>query len=82
MTDSDSKWKARVERERLSRKAAESLLEEKSLELYHINQKLSSFNENLEKRIVERTKELEVALKKAEEAGKAKTNFLPRSKPS
>ena len=48
----------RFQRERQARKAAEKLLEEKSLELYTVNKKLAESAQELEKRIVERTKQL------------------------
>ena len=40
MTDIEVKWKARLQRERLARKEAEKLLEEKSIELYNLNNSL------------------------------------------
>lgn len=64
-----SQWKKRFERERAARKSAEKLLEDKSLEIWTINQ-------NLEKKIVERTVELQEALVAAETANKAKDTFL------
>ncbi|WP_421919802.1 ATP-binding protein [Marinifilum sp.] len=48
----------KIERERLARKEAEKLLEEKSLELYESNQKLKSLNNNLENLVKERTQKL------------------------
>lgn len=50
--------KKALERERLARKAAEKILEEKSLELYEKNQELSSINQNLSSVIKEKTSEL------------------------
>jgi len=58
-----------INRERKARKEAERLLEEKSTELYHINQ-------NLEETILERTKSLSTALKEAKSAVKSKDEFL------
>jgi len=45
----------RLERERQSRKQAESLLEQKALELYEANDKLRALNESLEQKVEERT---------------------------
>lgn len=53
----------RIERERAARKAAEAILEKKSRELYYANEKLAGVNQELEERIVERTKELEEKVK-------------------
>jgi len=64
-----SPWQKRFERERSSRKNAEKLLEDKSLEIWEINQ-------NLEKTIALRTKELESALAEVKNASKAKDAFL------
>jgi len=43
------RWQKRLERERIARKAAESLLEEKSLELYKSNQILQDLATQLKK---------------------------------
>jgi len=51
----------RAERERLARKQAEALLEEKSLELYRSNLELQNARNELELRVDQRTKELESA---------------------
>ena len=67
--EQDNPWKIRFERERKARKASEALLEEKSHELWEINQ-------NLEKEVLSRTKSLNEALLKAENANKAKSIFL------
>ncbi|PWJ42555.1 response regulator [Sediminitomix flava] len=90
-------WKAKYEslqntlkRERLARKKAEQIIEMKSLELYELNQELVEANTNLEKKVRERTNELESTLGKmrilnqqlmtakdnAEKAMRAKTDFL------
>jgi len=69
MSKENNPWIKRFERERAAKKAAEKLLEEKSLELYNVNQ-------SLEKRVGERTLELEKALKNAQVAQKTKDNFL------
>ncbi|MBX9862041.1 MAG: bifunctional diguanylate cyclase/phosphodiesterase [Hyphomicrobium sp.] len=55
----------RVERERAARHEAEKLLEQKSTELYHANQKLIALAEGLEQRVVERTQELVTARENA-----------------
>jgi signal transduction histidine kinase len=65
----ESPWQKRFERERASRKESEMLLERKSLELYEANL-------SLEKKVQERTLELEEALKEAHLAQKAKDSFL------
>lgn len=51
-------YKNRYEREKVARKEAEKLLEEKSLELYKANQELSILNESLEKIVRKRTQQL------------------------
>ena len=58
-----------LKREKARRKEAERLLEEKSRELYQLNQEL-------EKRVEKRTADLEVARDDALEASKAKSQFL------
>jgi len=45
----------KIERERQSRKQAESLLEQKALELYEVNHQLRTLNESLEQKVEERT---------------------------
>lgn len=62
-------WQKRFERERIARKSAEKLLEEKSLEIWTINQ-------DLEKKVISRTAQLQEALIQAEGANKAKDAFL------
>jgi len=69
MSEENNPWKIRFERERKARKESENLLEEKSLELWKINQKLES-------QIEERTKDLNNALQEAEKANRAKSDFL------
>jgi signal transduction histidine kinase/CheY-like chemotaxis protein len=66
----------RVERERRARKEAERLLEEKSLELYEANQALQCQAADLEGQVSARTAELNAALERAEEAARAKSDFL------
>lgn len=72
----EQRWQRRLERERAARKQAESLLEEKSLELYSANQALQKFAQTLEQQVQVRTQELEAALKKAEAATRARSEFL------
>lgn len=62
-------WIKRFERERASRKEAEKLLEDKSLELYEANF-------SLEQKVKERTFALQQALDEAKVAQKAKDAFL------
>jgi len=62
-------WIQRFERERASRKEAEKLLEDKSLELYEANL-------SLEHKVKERTLALQEALNEAQIAQKAKDAFL------
>ena len=69
MAEEINPWKARFERERKAKKASEELLEQKSYELWEINQ-------NLEKEVKKRTDSLNDALIKAKNADNAKTTFL------
>ncbi|MCB1659081.1 MAG: response regulator [Pseudomonadales bacterium] len=75
MTD-ELRWQKRLVRERAARKAAEQLLEQKSLELYKSNQVLQDLAAQLEQKVSQRTHELQIALSKAEAATKAKSEFL------
>lgn len=82
----DSKYNAvlnALQRERLARKSAEKIIEEKSSEIYRVNQELKELNRNLEDRIIDRTKAikesnrlLEIAKKVAEDATSSKSSFL------
>ncbi len=65
----DEVWEKRLLRERSARKAAEKLLEEKSIEIWEINKRL-------EETIEKRTLELKEALDKANNANKVKDIFL------
>jgi signal transduction histidine kinase/ActR/RegA family two-component response regulator len=76
MEDASALWIRRFERERLSRKEAERLLEEKSLALYNANLSLQSFAQNLENEVVARTAQLQEALSQANAATQAKSDFL------
>lgn len=72
----EQRWQKRLDRERTARKEAERLLEEKSLALYERNVELRELASNLEKLVDQRTNELAVALKKAQAATLAKSEFL------
>lgn len=69
-------FKKRYQRERQARRSAEVILEQKSLELFQRNQELEDFKENLEKQIIERTREAEKAKTEARAANQAKSEFL------
>jgi len=66
----------RLERERLARKQAERLLEEKSLELYEANRELRKLADSLEHLVETRTTELQQARDAALNANRAKSAFL------
>ncbi len=73
----------RLEREKNSRQQAELLLEKKSRELYQAYKALSAAHSDLEKRVIERTQELqkanealEIARDKALEISRLKSEFL------
>lgn len=70
-------------RERTARKDAESIIEQKSLEIYNTNKELKELNNSLEKIIEERTREIEEsrqqlikAKEQAEKSTEAKSLFL------
>lgn len=65
-----------LERQKKRSARAEFLLEEKSRELYEVNQNLENSNNELEDKVNKRTIELKDALTKSEEATKAKSEFL------
>ncbi|MEM7536531.1 MAG: ATP-binding protein [Chloroflexota bacterium] len=72
----EARYKRRLERERLARKEAERLAEEKTRELFYANQELQTLTESLEEVVEERTAELAQAKEAAEAANKAKSSFL------
>lgn len=74
--ENDSVSRIRYTREQNARAEAERLLEEKSRMLYLANQELSAHSAGLEAAVIERTKELEEALRQAEAAGKARSRFV------
>ena len=76
MTDDSERWRLRLERERLARKEAERLLEEKSLALYKATRDLQSLAADLEHQVASRTAELKAALEQANSATRAKSEFL------
>ena len=72
-----------LERERKARKMAERIIEQRSLELYLKNKELNELNALLEHKVRDRTAalskqqdELKLALLKAEQAKKEKSDFL------
>ncbi|MEM9932209.1 MAG: ATP-binding protein [Bacteroidota bacterium] len=80
---SEEALKRIIKRERQARKSAESVIEQKSLELYNLNQNLLNLNGSLEEKIKERTREIEESKQElidardaAESATKAKSEFL------
>ena len=76
LSDSIRRLTGRLERERAARKEAERLLEEKSLELYRANLELRQLADSLEGEVAARTLELQGALKEAQSANNAKSDFL------
>ena len=68
--------KKRLSREKLRREEAERFLETKARELFEVNSQLSSTLAEVERRVLERTQELEEAKAAAERADKAKSRFL------
>jgi len=76
MSDKLTSLQRRLERERLARKQAEQLLEEKSRDQYVTNQELRELADNLEELVVMRTVELQQARDAALSANSAKSAFL------
>ena len=71
-------YERKLKREKNARIQAEELLEEKSREIYELNQKLLAHNEELEERIKDRTSLLEKEKNKAQKASQAKSDFLAK----
>ena len=77
MTDLDAERLARqLNRERRAREDAEQLLEEKARELYTANARLEDLLVDLERRVLDRTAELRLALNDAQRASRVKSDFL------
>lgn len=72
----EKRWERRLNRERTARKEAETLLEQKSLELWEANQALSSMADDLKLTVNKRGVDLAKALDEAVEANKSKTEFI------
>ncbi|MDO6591881.1 hybrid sensor histidine kinase/response regulator [Loktanella sp. D2R18] len=66
----------RYERETAARAEAETLLEEKSRDLFLANQKLEKYSTDLEQAVLERTAEVRLALERTEAASAARSRFL------
>ena len=64
---SEDVWKHRFERERIARKEAERILEEKSLDLHQSNQSLRRLASELDALIKSRTSELTLSLRDSEQ---------------
>ncbi|WP_178862825.1 response regulator [Thiomicrorhabdus cannonii] len=69
-------FERRLQRERQARKQAEQLLETKSLELYASNLALQKMASDLEKKVIERTAEVEQEKNRALALSKAKSEFV------
>ncbi|NQX66730.1 response regulator [Paenibacillus alba] len=65
-----------LERERKARKAAEQIAEQKTRDIYYVNQELRQLNDQLEELVKERTIELSRARDEAVEANQIKSQFL------
>jgi signal transduction histidine kinase/ActR/RegA family two-component response regulator len=69
-------YERRLARERAARHAAEKLLEDKARELFDSNEALRALAASLETQVAERTVSLTEALARAEQADRAKSDFL------
>ncbi len=76
MTDDAPRLQRRYEREKRARIKAESILEQKSRELFATNEKLVKLSESLEQQVNERMQDLERARDEALASVHAKTQFL------
>lgn len=65
-----------LEREKKARKEAEQIAEQKTREIYYVNQELRQLNDQLEELVKERTAELSRARDEAVEANQIKSQFL------
>ena len=65
-SNDDRVSRRRYIREQKAREEAERLLEQKSRELFEANQELSKHSERLEAAVLERTRELRLALEQAQ----------------
>ncbi|TXK74135.1 ATP-binding protein [Paenibacillus sp. N3.4] len=65
-----------LERERAARKEAEKITEQKTREIYYINQELRKINDHLEEMVADRTADLEKAHDEAIRASQIKSQFL------
>ncbi|TVY11896.1 hybrid sensor histidine kinase/response regulator [Paenibacillus cremeus] len=65
-----------LEREKAARKEAEKITEEKTREIFYMNQELRQLNDHLEEMVGERTAQLEKARDEAIEANLIKSQFL------
>jgi signal transduction histidine kinase/CheY-like chemotaxis protein len=68
--------RSRYDREKRARAEAESLLENKSRELFKANAELNHYSEDLENAVIIRTEELETALEAAQAASSARSRFI------
>ncbi|MET3293217.1 UNVERIFIED_CONTAM: signal transduction histidine kinase/CheY-like chemotaxis protein [Brevibacillus sp. OAP136] len=75
MTELDM-LRRQLEREKKARKEAERIAEEKTREIYYVNQELRHLNDQLEELVNERTLELSKARDEAVEANQIKSQFL------
>lgn len=69
-------YERRLTRERTARQEAEKVLEDKARELYASNEALRGLTATLEAQVEERTRNLAAALERAEQADRAKSQFL------